>query len=174
SEQENRPGSERDGRPTLEHDGREILRLEQHVPKAQRTTEVDRQQQTGEDRADGGDVVPRAYHGAVLGPAEPVQRGGEEVGAAREPAHEEVQDDEPGPVRRAAEEGVRHYPEPPLALRGFARPCAASAGRRAPARPKRRRSPPRRWSSWRGSAMAAAGAAAGRTPRARRPGGRTN
>src|SRR2546430_12531984 len=36
-----------------------------------------------------------------LGPAEPVQHGSQEVGAAREPAHEEVRDDEPGPVGRA-------------------------------------------------------------------------
>src|SRR5207244_12238889 len=67
----------------------------------------------------------------VLGPAEPVQRGGQEVGAAREPADEEVRDDEPGPVRRAAEEGVGHQlgppPWPPISsMRRLRRPTSVN------------------------------------------------
>ena len=108
SEQEKRPGPEGDGRPSLEHERRDVRRLEQHVPEPQRPSQIDRQERAREDRAPGGDVVPGADDGPILRPAEPVHHRREEAGAPGDPAHEEVQDDEPGPVRCAAEEGVGH------------------------------------------------------------------
>src|SRR3989442_215079 len=128
AEQEDRPGAERDRRPALEHDGREVRGLEQHVPETQGASEVDREQQPAHDRADGRDPISGADDGAVVGPSEPLQQRRQEVGTAGEPAHEEVRDDEPGPMWRAAEEGVGHISSVlPLPGRPY-RPSGACAG----------------------------------------------
>src|SRR3989442_14887658 len=46
AEQQDRPRAERNRRPALEHQAREVLRLEQHVPEAERPPEVERQQRS--------------------------------------------------------------------------------------------------------------------------------
>src|SRR2546422_1116133 len=49
---------------------------------------------SGQDRADGGDVVPGTDDGPVLRPAEPVHDGREQTGAPGDPAHEEGRSEE--------------------------------------------------------------------------------
>src|ERR1051326_8940378 len=113
AEQENRPGAERGGRPALEHDLREILRLEQHVPEAQRPPQINREQRPAHDRADRRDAIARPDHRAVVGSAEPLQQRRQEIRGTGEPAHEKVGNDEPGPVGRTREERVGHQLGPP-------------------------------------------------------------
>src|SRR5438445_7665935 len=134
-EQEQPPGPEGDGRPSLEHELRQVCGLEDHVPEPQRSSQIDRQERAGQDRADGGDVVPGTDDGPVLRPAEPVHDGREQTGAPGDPAPDAAQNDEPGPARRAAKEGVGHqgWPPPPISsMRFVSRPTRASTPRTAP------------------------------------------
>src|SRR5213075_1711775 len=98
------------------------------MPEAERLAEIDRQQNPGDHRAPERERICGPNDGPVLGAAEPCECRAQKERAPRDATDEEVRNDEPGPMRRARKEGVRHscLPSPSL-------PCAVSESRLTPA-----------------------------------------
>src|SRR6266508_900357 len=84
----------------------------------------------GDEQAEGGpDDVPDLARGPVRRLAPVTQQRRDHIGAARQAGEEEVEEDVPGPVRRAGEMlggGERHHPSPPSGSGGV----SGGAGRR--------------------------------------------
>src|SRR5437867_732712 len=70
--------------------------------------EVEGQQRAGDDGAPECERVRGADDGTVFGSTEPFEGRRDEIRAAGEAADKEVGNDEPCPMRRRREEGVRH------------------------------------------------------------------
>ena len=107
-EQQDRPRAERDRRKAFEHEVWDVVGLKQHVPEAQRPAEVEGQQRAGDDRSPERQRVRGADDGTIFGSTEPFEARREEIRAAGEATDKEVGNDEPCPMRRPREEGVRH------------------------------------------------------------------
>src|SRR5438034_1015378 len=141
------------------------------MPEALGPGEIGREQEAAYRHAHESKVVAEPHEWPIRRTAEEVEQRGEEERAACDPADEEIEDDQPGPVRRRGEEGVRHSAPPG---RPRAHPSAASAGPRFRAvralpRPRSRgasRAAGSGWESW--------GREGGHTLPARPPGDRTN
>src|SRR5581483_9208770 len=80
-EDRQRPRAERHRRPRLEH-RLERIRLDQHVPEAQRPMKIERQQNPAEHDARKGDVITEARERTIRRPAEEVDHHGDEIAAA--------------------------------------------------------------------------------------------
>src|SRR5262245_36404927 len=105
TEDQQRPRAHRHRRPGLEHDPISI-RLKQHVPKAQRSPEIEDEQDRADDDARQRDVISQARQAAVFGAAKQIDQDADKIASTRQATEEKVPHDIPSPLRRGAKKST--------------------------------------------------------------------